>query len=162
MKGVSEMIEALMLIIITMLIVVIVVNWSNQLSKDRSDTIHSRTAEELACARGGFYIRNVMYNCSSTCASGTAHLLNMTVVNTGEIRLYFNKIYLVNSMGMSFDLNLNDTMNLSVGGVKQFINYSTGSCDGINNSIESVILSSSSCGTVSDRFPGSSVTYLSC
>lgn len=162
MKGVSELIEALMLIVITMLIVIIIVNWSNNLSEKQSESVQTSTSEQLACTRGGFYIKNVTYNCSSSCASGISHLLNMTVVNTGEIKLYFNKIYLINTKGKSYDLNLNDTMNLSVGQSKQFINYSTSSCTDINNSIQNIVLGSSSCGTISDTFPGSSVTYISC
>ena len=162
-KGISSFISAAIIILITISLGVLVSQWIVTVSKERTEDISSTTKYKLACEYAGIYIDNVTYDCSSTCAAGTAHNITVKVVNSGQKSLSISKIYVTNTTGNLFTLNVNETKTIEAGTFMNLINISLDTCSGINGSIDKVSISSMNCSeTAHDEYPGSSVSYVSC
>ena len=161
-KGISVFIGSVLLIMLTVLVGAIVANWTATVAKDTSSSVEDQNLDQLNCARGNVFIRNVTYNCSKSCASGTFHMINATVENTGSIELMFRNMTIITTSGKLFGYSMNETKIISVGSSSLFMNISATACTDINSSIDSVKIGSMNCGDVYDSFPGSLVQYVEC
>jgi len=159
-KGLSPLIATTMLILVAIAISILVSSWMSSLSVTESRRLENRTAQLLACKRGGLTITSASYNCSNDCNVNVNHTITLRIRNTGEIRLGINKIYLVNRSGVFYTLMPNVT-SLDISDIKDAGNVSRELCSGINNSIEEITVTTS-CPDVYDTFPGSNVLYQNC
>ena len=162
-KGLSDLISASIIILITITVGVLVSSWVVDVSKSRASDITGTTKQRLACQYAGFSIENVTFNCSSNCASDTNHNLTVKLTNTGQKTLEIDRIYVINTSGSLYTFMLNETKTLDIGSTIFITNISRDACSGINSSISNVKVSSPNCSeSASDTFVGSEVSYLSC
>jgi len=162
-KGITPFVEAIFLIVIAVAVSTVIAGWLSTLSTERSEAITNSTKTQLHCQFGSLYIKSASYNCSGSCAAGTAHNLTATVVNSGKISVNINKIFVQNTTGTVFSFDLNETTLIDPGTTKVVTNISTESCSGINRTIDKVVVNSIECpSTAFDSMPGGDVTYVSC
>jgi hypothetical protein len=163
MKGVSTLLSAVFLILMTVVIAAFVSGWLTNLSTEQSGEIKNKTTERLGCQFSDMYIVNATYNCNGNCSAGTQHTLELYISNSGKKLLYFERAVIQNTTGSVFSLDFNATKSLSVGETLLVRNYTTETCNGINNTIDKIIVSSMNCpSNAFDSIPGSDVTYLNC
>ena len=162
-KGLSPLIEALLLVVMSISLSVIIAAWLPSISTEKTSTIAAGASEDLKCQSGHIYIKSASYNCSNNCAAGTAHTATVNIVNSGRIQILISKMYIQNITGETFLLNLSETATIEPAVTKTLINVSTNSCTGINNTIDKITVSSVNCpNTASDSIRGSDITYISC
>jgi hypothetical protein len=162
MKGIDQMLSAVMMIMLTIAIAVIVSGWLTAQSHDTGTQIRNQTKEKLSCTYAHLYIKNVTYNCAGDCTSGNNHNLTIVLVNDGEVAVGISNIYVRNTTGNEFQLNIPVT-TFSVSDIKYLTNISRDTCSGINGSIEYVTVSGMNCpSNAYDRFPGDLVRYVDC
>ena len=163
MKGISAMISTVLLIVISIALATIVSGWFTSMSTEQSKNVANTTTERLSCQYADMYIKNSTYNCNGDCSQGISHTLTINVVNSGKRQLYMDKVVVKNTTGIIFSYNLDSTKTLSVGDVSTLTNVSITTCNGINNTIESVIVSSTNCpNTAFDSLSGADVTFTNC
>ena len=91
------------------------------------------------------------------------HTTVVTVVNSGKKQVGIDSILLQNTTGSIFNLKTNVTQNLNIGETTTLSNVSLGSCNGINRTIDKLIVSSINCPvSASDSLSGGSITYVEC
>jgi len=159
-KGISEYISAMFLILIVVAVSAIISTWGYEFFKKQSETVENQTSQRLICKYGSFYIERAIFNCSNDCSAGVNHFINITVRNTGQIKLTFDRIYVENTNYSIFEFSMNRT-ELSTGEIDNFVGISNESCTAINNSISKIRLVSINCPDVYDTFDGN-VEYVSC
>jgi len=163
MKGISVMVSAVLLIIIAIAVGVIISSWFTTLSAEQSAKIENTTKQRLACQYANMYIKNATYNCNGNCASGISHTLTASIANSGKKELTIDRLSIKNTSGVIFSYNLNETKSLSVSSSLTLTNVSTDTCNGINRTIESIIVISTNCpNTALDSLSGADVTYTNC
>jgi flagellin-like protein len=163
LKGISPLVSTVLLIVIVVAIATIVSSWFTTLSMEQSEKIENTTKQRLACQFADMYIKNATYNCGGNCSAGVNHILTVGIVNSGKKELTIEKMVIKNTTGVIFNYDLNETKTLSVGNALTMTNTSTTTCNGINNTIESVIVISKNCpNNAFDSLPGADVTYLAC
>jgi hypothetical protein len=162
MKGISPLIEALILIVIAIALSTIIGSWLSTFSVEKAATIENTTSQQLQCRFGNIFIKSASYNCSGNCAQGAAHNLTVQVVNTGKISAEINRLFIQNTTGTVFQFDVS-TIIINPGTTATLSNISTGTCNGINRTIEKIIVSTSNCpNTAFNSIPGNDVTYVSC
>lgn len=163
MKGISSMLSAVFLVLITVVIAMSVSGWLTSMSSQQASDISNKTNDKIGCQFSDMYIVNATYNCNSDCSAGTQHTLELYVSNSGKKKVYVERAVIQNSTGSIFTLNFNTTTSLSVGDTLLVRNYTTDTCTGIYNAIDKIIVSSINCpGNAFDSISGSDVTYLNC
>lgn len=160
-KGISPMLSAVLLIVIAVAASVVVSSWVSSISEEQASNIQNTTQTKLGCQFADMFIKNVTYNCNNDCSAGTAHNTTLFITNSGKKTLRINNIAIQNTTGSIFSLVTNE--DIAVGDTIRVSNVSSETCNGINNSIEDVIVTSPTCPeTASDRFPGTEVIFLNC
>ncbi|MEM7819662.1 MAG: hypothetical protein QXD48_02430 [Candidatus Aenigmatarchaeota archaeon] len=163
MKGVNIFLSAVLLILLTVVIASFVFNWITTLSTERSESIKNTTKERLGCQFADMYIINATYDCNGDCSSGIIHRVNVSISNSGKKALEISRIVIQNTTGSIFNYNINETKILSVGETLTITNVSTDTCDGINKTIEKIIVSSNNCPNQAfDSIPGKDVIFINC
>lgn len=163
MLGVSTILSAVLIVAIGVTLTIIVSTWLTTTFKERSEDVRDTAKTRLDCQFADLYIRNATYNCNSNCASGTAHTLTLTVVNSGKKAVSISEANILNKNGTLFVLTLGGTKELNATDVLTASNSSTTSCADINNSIDKLIVISTTCPRdATDSLPGSDVTFLNC
>ncbi|HLD38759.1 MAG TPA: archaellin/type IV pilin N-terminal domain-containing protein [archaeon] len=163
MKGVSSMIAAVLLVLITIVASVFLSGWLTSTSSAQAERIKNNTNTQLQCQFADMYIKNVTYSCGGNCTTGTQHTTTVTLVNSGKKSLSISSIYILNTTGVVTVLNLNETKTLSVSDALTITNTSRDTCSGINGSIEAVTVSSLNCpATAYDSADVGRITYASC
>ncbi|MFH0832516.1 MAG: hypothetical protein V1900_02235 [Candidatus Aenigmatarchaeota archaeon] len=162
MKGADPLLSAVMMILLTVTIATIVSGWLTATSEQTGKTIRNQTKERLSCNYAHLYIRNVTYNCSDNCSADNNHNLTIELVNSGEVAFEINNLYIRNTTGTVFQLSISRT-KFSASDVKYLTNISREACDGINNTIEYVTISSMNCpSNAYDNYPGNLVNFVNC
>src|SRR3989338_2343251 len=163
MKGVSSMIAAVLLVLITIVASVFLSGWLTSTSSAQAERIKNNTNTQLQCQFADMYIKNVTYSCGGNFTTGTQHTTTVTLVNSGKKSLSISSIYILNTTGVVTVLNLNETKTLSVSDALTITNTSRDTCSGINGSIEAVTVSSLNCpATAYDSADSGRITYASC
>lgn len=163
MKGISAFISVVLLVVIVVAVATIVSGWFSTLATSQTETIENTTKTRLSCQFADMYIINATYNCTGNCSAGNDHTLKVGIKNSGKRELKFDKLVVKNTTGDIFSYDLSSTNNLSIGNSVTLTNVSTTTCAGINNTIESVIASSTNCpNTAFDSIDGVDVDYLEC
>lgn len=161
-KGVSPLIEALMLVVMGVGLSAIVIGWLPALSTERTASVKNLTNEQLRCEFSNIFIKSATYNCSSNCAAGTTHTVTLSVKNSGRISLFVNRIYIQNTTGTVFAFGMNDT-TIDASSTVTLSNATTGTCTGINNTIDKITVNSVNCPSRgANSIPGSEVTFANC
>lgn len=161
-KAISPLVSSVLIAAIVVAVSAIVGGWLTQYSGDQSDTLKEKTKSQLSCQFADLYIRNATYNCTLDCSDGVSHSTRVTIVNSGKIKLFVNSIVVQNTTGSIFKLEVNDTY-IDPGSTVTVTNVSTQTCNGINRSIEKIIINSPTCpNTAYDSLRGSDVNFLSC
>ena len=162
-KGISPLIEALLLVVMSVSLSVVILGWLPSVSTERAITIKNVTSDQLKCSFADLFIKSASYDCLNDCSSGIVHNLTVTVSNSGRIPMTLNKLYIQNKTGWLFELNLNDTLSVDPGTSRSLTNISTGSCAGINNVIDKIVVNSINCpNTGYDSIQGSDITFTRC
>ena len=162
-KGVSLFIEAVILVAIAVVFSTLVGGWLSSMSGTQSDKIQNSTTTQLQCEFGRIFIKSAAYNCSNKCDTGTIHNLTLNVANSGKIRVSMDRIFIINTTGTTFSLNLNETVFIDPGATKALTNISTDTCNGINRTIDEIVVSSQNCpSTAYSSISGSDVTFTNC
>jgi len=162
-KGVSQFLSAVLLLVMAVAIAAFVASWITNFSYERSAAVENTTSLQLQCQSANLYIKSVRYNCSSSCAAGTVHSTTVTIVNSGKVALGVDKIYVQNTTGSLFVLELNQTYTIDPGITRALTNMSTDTCNGINKTIDKVIVNSAQCpNTAFDSLRGSEVAFVDC
>lgn len=107
MKGVHPFISATILILVTVVIATIVSSWTVNVTSDRAKTIINATQTKLNCQYAGFLVRNVTYDCSGACFTGSPYRINATIDNTGSSRILVEDMLVTLDNGISYHLSGN-------------------------------------------------------
>ena len=163
MKGISPLIAAVFLVVITVVASTLISGWLSTLTRTQTQTIQNNTQTRLQCQYADLYIKNVTYTCNNNCTTGTLHTTTVTVVNSGKKNLAFDSIFIRNTTGVITALSLNETKTLNVGDALTVSNITRATCVGINRSIEFVTVNSINCPTTAyDSIEGAEVVYTTC
>ena len=163
MKGVSSLIAAVLLVLITITASVFLSGWLSSTSSGEATRIRNNTNTQLQCQYADIYIKNVTYDCGGNCTTGTQHTTTVTVVNSGKKSVSINSIYAMNTTGVVTALNLNETKIISVSDALTVSNTTRATCSGINGSLELVTISSLSCpATAYDSADSGRIVYTNC
>ena len=163
MKGVSSLLAAVLLVLITIVASVFLSGWLSTTSSTQAERIRNNTNTRLQCQFADMYIKNVTYSCGGNCTTGTQHTTTVNIVNSGKKSLSISSIYILNTTGVVTVLNLNETKTLRVSDSLTISNITRATCSGINNSIEAVTVSSLNCpATAYDSADSGRITYASC
>src|SRR3989338_4333065 len=145
MKGVSAMIAAVLLVMITIVTSMLVAGWLSSTTETQARTIRNNTNTQLQCQFADLYIKNATYNCGGNCTTGTQHTTTVTVVNSGKKTLSVDRLHVRNTSGFVTSLLFNETRTLNIGDALTIANTTRETCSGINNSIEIITLGSLNC-----------------
>lgn len=163
MRGISTILSAVLIVAIGVTLTLIVSNWLSTTFKERTEDVRDSAKTKLDCQFADLYVRNVTYNCNSNCAAGTSHTLTLTVVNSGKKAVSIRDANVLNSNGTLFIFEMNGSKELNATDVLTVSNATTAACTEINNSIDKVIVVSTTCPKdASDNFPGSDVVFQNC
>ena len=163
MRGIDNLISAVILVAVAVIIATFVSGWLGTFSQERANVIKNTTTQQITCQFSDMFIRNVTFNCNNNCASGTAHTLVITLVNSGKKTISLSSVVLQNSTGVLTTLNFNETKTINVGGQITAINTTSDSCHGINKTIDYVKIASQNCPlNAADSLPGSYITWINC
>ncbi len=163
MRGIDNLISAVIVLAIAVVIAAFVSGWLGTFSQERATAIKNTTTQQITCQFADMFIRNVTYNCNSNCASGTAHTLVITLVNSGKKAISLSNVVLQNSTGALTTLSFNETKVINVGGQITTTNITSSQCHGINKTIDYVKISSLNCPlNAADSLPGSNIIWLNC
>ena len=163
MKGISPLIASVLLVVITVVASTLLSSWLSTTTRTQTQSIQNNTQAQLQCQYADLYIKNATYTCNNNCTTGTLHTTTVTVVNSGKKTLSFNSIFIRNTTGVITSLALNETKTLNVGDALTVSNTTRATCNGINNSIELITVSSMNCPTTAyDSIESSEITYATC
>lgn len=163
MKGVSPLIAAVLLVMITVAVSLLLSGWLSSTSSDEASRIKNQTITQLQCQYADIYIKNATYDCGGNCTTGTQHTLTVTIVNSGKKSLTFDTLYIRNTTGIVTLLALNETKTIKVSDALTVTNTTRATCTGINGSIEIVEVSSIECpATAYDSLDRGDLVYSSC
>ena len=123
MKGVSNIVTAVILVLATIAIATIVSGWALSLTQRRSDVIENQTEQKLNCVYASMYIYNASYQGNCNCSSGV-HNLSITIRNTGGLGMNFNKAYIATTTGDTYEFDFNST-TVDVGSIATLVNSTT-------------------------------------
>lgn len=162
MKGVSSLIASVMLVLITVVASVFISGWLTSTTARETNQIKNSTTTQLQCQFADIYIRNFTFDCGAGCAAGNAHTATATVVNSGKRSVSIEKIYLRNSTGNVFALDI-APVTMKVSDVTELTNISYADCSGIRNAVEFVSVITTNCpNTAYDNLEGSQVSFVNC
>jgi flagellin-like protein len=163
MKGVSPLIAAVMLIVITVAASILISGWLSTTTTAEAEKIRNQTNVQLQCQYADIYIKNATYDCDLNCTEGTQHSLTVTVVNSGKKTVTFDTAYVRNTTGVVTALVFNETKTLNVADALTVSNSTRATCSGINNTIESITINSITCpSTAYASIQSSDITYTNC
>ena len=83
-KGISPLIAAVFLVIMTVVASTLLSGWLSSTASFQSSQIRNNTVTQLQCQYADIYIKNATYNCGLNCTTGTQHTTTVTVVNSGK------------------------------------------------------------------------------
>lgn len=163
MKGISSLLSAVLVIGITIALGILVSGWIINLSAKSAGTIKNQTTSRLECQYGGLYLKAAVYECNNTCFTGIPYRLNLTLQNTGSIKLYATKSYTKLTNGQTYTLSAPLVeVNASSIITASFNSTSTSGCT-TNNTLERVMVSSDNCPeTAYDSIPYDLITFSNC
>ncbi|MBI4153862.1 hypothetical protein HY501_00860 [Candidatus Woesearchaeota archaeon] len=163
MKGVSPLLEAVLLIAVAVTISVLVATWLTTLTTSETRQVKNTTTTALQCQFSNLLIQSATYNCSLNCSAGISHNLTLTLKNTGRISIDIRHVSLLNKTGSIYAYEFNETKILDPGETIVASNISTDSCMGINRTIEKITVASISCPkNAFDSISGGDVVLTSC
>ena len=163
MKGISPLIAAVFLVIITVVASIFLSGWLSTTATFQSKNIRNSTLTQLQCQYADIYIKNATYDCGLNCTTGTQHTASVTVVNSGKRTMTIDRLHIRNTTGTVTSLLLNETKTISVGNSLSITNTTRSTCTGINNSIESIEVSSIECSsTAYDTLDTGDIIYSNC
>jgi len=142
-KGISLLISSVLLVMIAIVAALIVGSFMSTTATTSSETVENQTKQRLECSYAGLYIVNATYDCNSDCAAGTNHTINVTVKNSGQVKLSVEHIYIQNTSGHVFSFGC--ARNISTGERVTLTNTSDSACTGINGSISKIYITSTNC-----------------
>lgn len=162
-KGISPLIAAVFLVIITVVGSILLSGWLSTTSTTQAGAIRNSTIVKLQCQYADIYIKNATYNCGLNCTTGTQHTTTLTVVNSGKKTITIDRLFIRNTTGFVTALLLNESKTITVGDALSVTNTTRATCVGINNSIEVVEVSSIECpSTAYDSLDSGDIVYTSC
>lgn len=156
-KGISPLISTAILILMAVVLSAIVASWLSPLIKTTTSEVENKTKEKLQCEHASFFINSISYNCSGDCSANVNHTLKLNLKNNGGVKLSVLGIFIRNTTGYVFSFPPNETI-LGMGS-KDFINISKTSCNGINRTVDEVIVTTN---CVIDTFPGKDIVFQNC
>lgn len=163
MKGVSPLIAAVLLVIITVVASTLLAGWLSTTSTSQAGRIRNNTITQLQCQYSDMYIKNATYSCGGNCTAGTQHTTTVTIVNSGKRTITIDRLHIRNTTGIVTLLNLNESKTITVGNALTVTNTTRDTCTGINNSIEFIEVSSIECpATAYDSLDSGDLVYTSC
>ncbi|MBS3051488.1 MAG: hypothetical protein J4400_05055 [Candidatus Aenigmarchaeota archaeon] len=163
MKGISPLIAAVFLVIITVVASIFLSSWLSTTSTLQAGKIRNNTLTQLQCQYADIFIKNATYDCGLNCTTGTQHTTTLTVVNSGKRNINIDRLHIRNSTGFVTSLLLNETKTITVGNSLSITNTTRATCTGINNSIEVIEVSSIECAsTAYDSLDSGDIIYTSC
>ncbi|MEA3230035.1 MAG: archaellin/type IV pilin N-terminal domain-containing protein [archaeon] len=116
-KGISPLIAAVLLIVFTVAISTLVVNWLRTYTTDMTDTVDTTSENVLDCAKQNLEITNVYLGVDAS----NPETIKATLKNTGQIEFTLTSAYAYNTSGDFCSLN---TVTVPVGGVANIQNSS--------------------------------------
>lgn len=162
-KGISPLIAAVFLVIITVVSSIFLSGWLSTTSTFQAGKIRNNTLTQLQCQYADLYIKNATYDCGLNCTTGTQHAASITVVNSGKKAITIDRLHIRNTTGIVTTLLLNETKSIGVGNAMTVSNTTRATCTGINNSIELIEVSSIECpATAYDSLDSGDLIYNSC
>ena len=163
MKGISPLIAAVFLVLITVVTSIFISGWLSTTTSTQAKQIRNNTNTQLQCQYADLYIKNATYNCGGNCTTGTQHTTTVTVVNSGQKALTFDRMFVRNTTGIVTALIFNETKTLNIADALTVSNATRATCTGINNSIDRITLSSMACSsTAFDSIESADIVYSSC
>ena len=167
-KGISVLVAAVFMMLITVVASLIVAGWISTMSSDRSNTLKNQTSTKLNCVYASLYIENATYQGNCDCSAGD-HNLTVWIKNNGNVQISVDRIAIQNNTGELFTFNLNETKTLSVGTLLNLTNITKSGdavydCTGFNETskIAKVVVSTMNCPDARDTLDGSSVLLQTC
>ena len=163
MKGISPLIAAVFLVIITVVGSIMLSGWLSTTSTFQANVIRNNSIAQLQCQYTDMFIKNATYNCGLNCTTGTQHTTTLTVVNSGKRTITIDRLHIRNTTGFVTSLLLNESRTITVGNSLSITNTTRATCTVINNSIESIEVSSIECpSNAYDSLDSGDIIYTSC
>jgi flagellin-like protein len=163
MKGISPLLAAVILVMITVASWSILSGWIQNLSEGQTAVISNQTSNELRCSYADFYIDRFLINCSGTCTSGNTTAIAW-VKNSGETSIKFAKLVVQNTTGELFSFALDEAKTVNTGELVNLSSKIPMNCTGFNSStkVEYVTVASSDCAGLYDSLRGDDVEFSEC
>jgi len=168
MKGISNLLSAVLLIIIVIAVSAVVASWLNSMSRTQSQKISNTASDQLGCQMSNLFIKSASFNCSLDCSAGLAHNLTVNVENSGKNDVEVESVVVRNTTGNIFTFAVSP-VTISPGNDAMLTNISTDSCVSINGTIDSILVTSTNCpGNAYDELTNNSdafnqyFTYYNC
>ncbi|MBI4896165.1 MAG: hypothetical protein HY832_01320 [Candidatus Aenigmarchaeota archaeon] len=163
-KGVDPLVGAVLLVVIAVSIGSILLSFSTGLAKKESSTLKGTFSTQLACQYAAYYIKNATVDCNSSCAAGIPHTITITAINSGKKSLNITTMYLINTTGSLFSLELNESKDLNVGEVLTVSNVTTDACTSYNSStrLDQIEIRNRLCSNTVAVLDGSDVSFVNC
>lgn len=158
MKGFEPLVAATLLIAVALMLAIIIYQWQITYIHNSASDIENSANKKLICDRADISFLNASYNCASSCASDVQHTLDVKLKNYGDVGLSIEKIYLRNTSGSLIEY---PGGLLDIGEVKSFKNVSTSTCQGINKSLEEILVVTD-CPNVFVTIPADKINWINC
>ncbi|GEM_PF-2543197 len=158
MKGFEPLVAATLLIAVALMLAIIIYQWQISYIHSSTADIENSANKKLVCDRADISFVNMSYNCGMSCSSGVQHTLDIKLKNYGDVGLTIEKIYLKNTLGSLIEY---PGGQLDVGEVKSFKNTSSSSCQGINKSLEEVLVITD-CPNIFVTIPSDKINWINC
>ena len=158
MKGFEPLIAAVLLIAVALMLAIIIYQWQISYIHNSAKDLEDKTQKRLICDRADIGLLNISYDCTNSCNAGIGHILDIKLKNYGEVGVKIEKIYLRNKSSTLFEY---PGGTLDIGEVKRFVNTSTDSCQGINQSLDEVLIITD-CPNLFVSIPSDKINWLNC
>jgi hypothetical protein len=155
----SPLIATTILIVVAVSLGGIIAAWQAGFLQSFSGSLRESVKLELQCRQASISIDSASYNCQNLCFPNVDHTLALQATNRGNLALTITYVYLKNSTGGLFEFPF--FTQLGAGQSVQLLNVSREPCDGINRTLDEIVLLTQCLDTAAE-FPGESVTWINC
>lgn len=164
MKGASELVAGAIMIVIAVTVSSVIGTFLMSSARQASTNITETAEQQVKCKYSDFMVRTASFDPGGDCTSGVNHTLQMTIKNTGKVKMNIGNVYVETSDGKLVNFAINQ--NISAGDTKTFYATSEAECvsflgqtlTGYTGRIAAIRISSETC-PAADVVPKEYITF---
>ena len=172
-NGISALLSGVMLVVISIVATLMVIPFLSTTTMNATSQIETQTEQKLGCVYADLYIVNATYDANLDCTKGRNHTLNVTVKNSGQVKLTLDKVFIKNTtgyvIGYDIDRNLSSGEKVTLTNITNdyadclaLVRQSNTSSTGYNTYINKIYLTSTNCPDATDQIDEDYITYVNC